>query len=81
MSLIGFHRFLIGTGILFCFGFAGWELVLWSVTRGGGSLAMGVVFVVLGVLLSFYLSRLRSFVGYREEEEDEVRRRGVSDRR
>ena len=69
MSLIGFHRFLIAIGILFCFGFAGWELLLWWVTREGGSLLLGLVFVALGVLLSYYLSRLRRFLGYPEEED------------
>lgn len=64
MSLIAFHRFLIGTGILFCFGFAGWELVLWWVTRGPGSLVLGVTFLLLGGLLSFYLSRLSRFLGH-----------------
>jgi hypothetical protein len=69
MSLIGFHRFLIATGILFCFGFAGWELLLWWVTRDGGSLLLGLVFVVLGLLLSYYLSRLGRFLGYGREED------------
>jgi hypothetical protein len=70
MSLIGFHRVLIGTAILFCFGYAGWELVLWWVTRRGASLVMGGTFLALGALLGFYLSRLRAFVGYRDEESD-----------
>jgi hypothetical protein len=63
LSLIAFHRFLIATGILFCFGFAGWELVLWWVTRGWGSFMLGVTFITLGVLLSYYLSRLGRFLG------------------
>ena len=64
MSLIAFHRVLIGAGILFCFGFAAWELVLWWVTRGTGALLLGIVFVVLGVGLCWYLSRLGKFLGY-----------------
>ena len=68
MSLIAFHRLLIATGILFCFGYAGWELVLWWVTQRGTSLLFGATFAVLGLALSFYLSRLRHFVGYQEEE-------------
>ena len=66
MSLIGFHRVLIGTGILFCFGFAAWELVLWWVTRGAGALVMGILFLVLGGGLSWYLANLKRFVGYEE---------------
>ena len=63
MSLIAFHRFLIGTGIVFCFGFAIWELMTWWVGRTPGALVLGITFVALGVLLSFYLARLRRFLG------------------
>ena len=68
MSLIAFHKFLIAVGILFCFGFAGWELVLWWVTRAWGSFVLGLTFVALGVALSFYLSRLRRFLGYEDAD-------------
>lgn len=68
MSLIAFHRFLIASAILFCFGYAAWELVHFWVAGGSGSLALGLVFGVLGVLLTIYLARLRRYVGYREEE-------------
>lgn len=63
MSLIGFHRFLIAAAIVFCFGFAVWELMTWWVGRAPGALLLGGTFVVLGGLLSFYLSRLRRFLG------------------
>ena len=63
MSLISFHRFLIGTAIVFCFGFAAWELMTWWVGRMPGALMMGGTFVVLGIGLIFYLSRLRTFLG------------------
>ena len=66
MSLIGFHRVLIGTAILFCFSFAGWELLTWWVGRQPGALVLGAVFLALGALLSFYLSKLRRFVGYQD---------------
>jgi hypothetical protein len=69
MSLVAFHRFLIATGILFCLGYAGWEIMLWWVTRAAGSLALGVLFLVLGGGLAFYLSRLNRFLGYEEKEE------------
>lgn len=63
MSLIGFHRVLIGSGIVFCFGYAAWELTRFWVVRGTGSLILGLVFVGLGVLLSVYLKRLAYFLG------------------
>jgi hypothetical protein len=68
LSLIAFHRVLIATGILFCFGFAAWELALWWVTRQGGALAMGIVFIVLAIGLCVYLARLRQFLGYDKDE-------------
>jgi hypothetical protein len=63
MSLISFHRFLIVSGIVFCFGFAVWELMTWWVGRQQNSLILGVVFILLGGGLIFYLSRLKSFLG------------------
>lgn len=63
MSLISFHRFLIASAIVFCFGFAAWELMTWWVGRAPGALVIGSVFVLLGSGLIFYLSRLRSFLG------------------
>ena len=67
MSLIAFHRVLIATGILFCFGYAAWEMALWWVTRRGGALAMGIVFLLLAVGLCVYLARLRKFLGYEKD--------------
>jgi hypothetical protein len=64
MSLIAFHRFLIATGIVFCFGFAIWELMTWWVGRTPGALVLGLTFAALGVLLAFYLARLRRFLGH-----------------
>ena len=63
MSLIPFHRGLIGTAIVFCLGYAGWELVDFSRTGGTVSLAIGVLFLVLGVGLAYYLARLNRFLG------------------
>ena len=68
MSLIAFHRVLIAAGILFCFGFAAWELVLWWVTRSAGALAMGILFLVLAIGLCVYLARLRQFLGYDKDK-------------
>ncbi|MSR35451.1 MAG: hypothetical protein EXR95_02235 [Gemmatimonadetes bacterium] len=63
MSLISFHRFLIAAAIIFCFGFAIWELMTWWVGRSSGALILGLTFVGLGLLLGFYLARLRRFLG------------------
>jgi len=73
MSLIGFHRFLIVTAILFCLGFAGWEVWAWSATRRTSTLVLAIVFVALGVGLGLYLRRLGRILGY--ERRDAGRRR------
>ena len=69
MSLISFHRFLIGSAIVFCFGFAVWELMTWWVGRAPGALLLGATFVVLGAGLVVYLARLRSFLGVDENDQ------------
>jgi hypothetical protein len=63
MSLISFHRFLIATAIVFCFGFAIWELMTWWVARTSGTLALGLTFVLLGAGLCVYLAKLRRILG------------------
>lgn len=70
-SLIVFHRVLIGFGIAFCLGYAGWELALWWVSRSGAALAIGLVFLAFAAGLAFYLAHLRRFLG-----EDETRTEG-----
>lgn len=65
MSLVGFHRILIAGAILFCYGFAGWELYRLS-TGADGSALLAVIFVVLGTGLVFYLKRLRSILNLPE---------------
>jgi hypothetical protein len=67
VSLISFHRFLIATGIAFCFGFAIWELMTWWVGRTQGTLALGMSFVVLGAVLCVYLARLRRILGIEDQ--------------
>ena len=69
MSLISFHRFLIAAAIVFCFGFAVWELMTWWVGRAPGALLLGVTFLVLGAGLIVYLARLRSFLGVDETDQ------------
>jgi hypothetical protein len=64
MSLINFHRGLIAAAILFCFGYGIWELAGHAQPARTGSLGLGVVFVVLGCALVYYLVRLNRFLGY-----------------
>lgn len=59
MSLIGFHRVLIGSAIVFCFGFAVWQFVGYTRAGGTGDLLIAIAFFAGGVLLSFYLAHLR----------------------
>lgn len=74
MSLIGFHRFLIGSAIAFCFGYAAWELMHYWVVGGGATLLLSLVFLTFGAALSIYLRRLAHFVGYSEPGRDGARR-------
>ena len=72
MSLITFHRLLIVTAIVFCFGFAVWELMTWWVGRAPDALVLGLIFVALGGLLTYYLARLRRFLGHDPDRVDEA---------
>ena len=60
--MIGFHRFLIGTAILFCALFAAWSL---NVFRQGGSallLVLGLAFSAATLALGYYLRHLDRFL-------------------
>lgn len=67
MSLINFHRFLITAGIIFCLGYAGWEVAAFTRTRATGDLILAAVFFALGLALAYYLSRLRRFLTGRDD--------------
>ena len=54
--MIPFHRLLIGTGIVFCGGFA-----IWSLWRG--SMFLGIGFAVLAAGLAYYLRHLKRILG------------------
>jgi hypothetical protein len=58
MSLIGFHRFLIAAAIVFCAGYALWELL--RVADGGGlrSVALVVAFSAAALGFGYYLRHL-----------------------
>jgi hypothetical protein len=60
--MIPFHRFLITTGILFCFGFAGWAFYAYRSTGDGRELAFAVAFAAAGGLLGYYLKNLNRFL-------------------
>ncbi len=64
MSLIHFHRFLIGTGIVFCAGYAAWEFNAAATGGGAAAFALGAIFAVLAVGLIVYLRNLRRILGY-----------------
>lgn len=66
MSLVGFHKVLIGSAVLFCALFGGWQLL--AAFEGGGSVALlvGGAFLAAAAGLGFYLTRLERFLG-REE--------------
>lgn len=63
MSLIGFHRFLIATAIVFCLGFGAWEAA--AAMGGGGTWAWvrAAVSVVAAGALGYYLRHLTRFLG------------------
>ena len=57
------HRFLIGTAICFCLGFAAWSFAEWR--AGAGGLALAVVFACAGAALAYYLKHLDRFLRHR----------------
>lgn len=63
MSLVAFHRLLIATAILFCGGFAAWQVDRFL--RAGGPLhaVLAGAFALGAVGLLYYLLRLKRFLG------------------
>jgi len=66
-SLVAFHRVLITTGIVFCFGFAVWEVREWRATARTGAAVLAVAFFLLGIGLVVYLRRLNRILGYDDD--------------
>lgn len=64
MSLVAFHRFLIAAGIVFCFGYAAWEVRAWMAGDAGPAvLVLAMTFALLGAGLAIYLRRLNRILG------------------
>ncbi len=63
MSLIGFHRFLIATGIIFCLGFAIWELASYRATGSLWAVVIGISFGLAALGMGYYLRHLNRFLG------------------
>lgn len=63
MSLIGFHKVLISSGILFCLGFGVWRVVAFA--RGGGTADLAVALGAAGAAaaLGLYLAKLGKVLG------------------
>ena len=61
--MIAFHRFLIGTAILFCAVCAAWGVTAFRARQDGVALALGIASALAAVALSYYLKNLRRFLG------------------
>lgn len=66
MSLIGFHRVLIGSAVLFCLLFGGMSGADFLRDGGSRSLVIALVFGGGALLFGYYLLHLDRFLG-REE--------------
>jgi hypothetical protein len=60
--MIPFHRFLIGTAICFCLGFAAWSFIAFRSTASERDLALAILFTLAGALLGYYLKNLDRFL-------------------
>lgn len=60
--MILFHRFLIGTAICFCLGFAAWAFASYRTTASSGELTLAILFACAGAILSYYLKNLDRFL-------------------
>lgn len=65
MSLVGFHKVLIGTGILFSGGFGVWQLVRFAGGEGWTALALAAAFGAGALALGVYLAHLDRVLGRR----------------
>jgi hypothetical protein len=60
--MIYFHRFLIGTAILFCAVFSWWSFEASRSSGAWGLKALAIAFAVAVVALTYYLKNLQRFL-------------------
>jgi len=60
--MIIFHRFLIGTAIVFCAGFAVWTFLNSRSSGSTGAMLLSLAFGVAAIGLSYYLKNLKRFL-------------------
>lgn len=60
--MIAFHRFLIGTAICFCLGFAWWTFAAYRGGGGARELAFALSFTAAAAALGYYLKHLDRFL-------------------
>lgn len=60
--MIYFHRFLIGTAILFCAVFSWWSFEASRSSGEWGLKALAIAFAVAVVALTYYLKNLQRFL-------------------
>jgi hypothetical protein len=63
MSLLPFHRFLIAVAIIFCAGFAAWELRAFLSDGRILDLVLAIAFVAVAAAFGYYLRHLKRFLG------------------
>ncbi len=63
MSLVPFHRLLIVVAILFCAGFAAWELRAFLGDGQFIDLALAIAFAIAAAAFGYYLRHLKRFLG------------------
>jgi hypothetical protein len=69
MSLIQFHRVLIATAIVFCGGFAAWELRAYLGNGEILALLLAIGFAAAALALLYYLRHLSRFLRLPDEVE------------
>jgi hypothetical protein len=60
--MIIFHRFLIGTAIIFCVVFARWSQLAYRESGSAATLSLAIGFAVAAIALVYYLKNLRRFL-------------------
>lgn len=60
--MIYFHRFLIGTAIVFCAVFSWWSFVASRASDAWGLRMLGIAFALAVVALAYYLKNLQRFL-------------------